>query len=183
MRRLLQAVVLSVLATVLSATTLELLSSSQLVQQATQIVRGKVSSSSAVQRGSMIYTVLHVQVSESIKGTAVTASDIYLPGGTLNGRRQVVAGTPNVTPGQDYVFFVWTSPKGIPHLLGLSQGVFQVSTSASGTTLLSRPPIEGVEMVDSTGNSQTDAGLKMTLSGLKSKVQQVAAAPSQGGVE
>lgn len=153
------------------ATTLEKLSVDDMVQKSTAIVRGKALGSATTQRGSVIYTVYRVQVSEVIKGTLSSGvTEVYVPGGIYGGFRQSFAGSPSLATGTEYVVFLWTSPKGIPQVIGLGQGVFEVKLSASGESVLSRGPLEA-DMVDGTGRSVEDQGLKLTLSRLQQRVQ------------
>ncbi len=43
-----------------------------------------------------------------------------------------------LVPGQDYVFFLWTSKSGLTQVIGLSQGLFNVTTNAQGQVTVSR---------------------------------------------
>jgi hypothetical protein len=149
------------------ATTLERLSLDEMIQRSTAIVRGKVLDSTTVQRGNMVYTVYRLQVTERIKGGAGTAStEVYLPGGAIGGYRQSFAGTPQMIRGSEYVVFLWISPKGIPQVVGLGQGVFDVKASVTGETVLSRGPLEA-EVLDASGKQVNDQGLKLTLNRLR----------------
>lgn len=176
MTRILQTVLALTLATGLGATTLEKLTVDQMVEKSTSIVRGKVLGSAAVQRGSLIYTVYRVQVVEWVKGSGGTTAEVYVPGGTVNGRRQSIAGAPSLSTGMEYVVFVWVSASGTPHIIGLSQGVLSVqqSSTAAGTVLL-RGPIEDAQVVDEQGQPASDAGLKLTLSNLRARARRAVA--------
>ncbi|WP_321474846.1 hypothetical protein [uncultured Paludibaculum sp.] len=176
MARILKSVLALVLATGLGATTLERLTVDQMVEKSTSIIRGKIVSSSPVQRGSLIYTVYRMQVAEWVKGgTGSTTAEVYVPGGTVNGRRQSIAGAPSLNIGGDYVVFVWASRSGTPHIIGLSQGVLGVKMSAStAEAVLSRGPIEDAQVVDDQGQPTSDAGLKLSLSSLRSRAHQAA---------
>lgn len=178
MARFLQSVlVLLALATGLGATTLERLTVDQMVQKSTSIVRGRVISSAPIQRGSVIYTVYRIQVAEWVKGgSGATTAEAYVPGGTLNRQRQSIAGAPTLNVGSEYVLFLWASPSGTPHVIGLSQGVLSVKSSTSSSeTVLSRNPIEEAQVVDAQGQPVNDSGLKITLSGLRQKARQAVA--------
>lgn len=153
------------------ATTLEKLSVDEMVQKSTAIVRGRSLGSATTQRGSVIYTVYRLQVSEVLKGSLSTGTtEVYVPGGVYGGLRQSFAGSPTLATGADYVIFLWTSPSGITQVIGLGQGVFEVRLSASGESVLSRGPLEA-DMVDGTGRSIQDQGLKLTLGRLQQRVR------------
>jgi hypothetical protein len=176
MARILQSVLALFLAAGLGATTLERLTVDQMVEKSTSIVRGKVLSASPVQRGSLIYTVYRVQVAEWIKGSSTkTTAEVYVPGGLINGRRQSIAGAPALELGAEYVVFVWQSPSGTPHIIGLSQGVLSVKMSTSAGTaeaVLSRGPIEDAQVVDNNGQPASDSGLKLSLGNLRTRARQ-----------
>lgn len=175
MTRVLQFVLALTLAMGLGATTLEKLTVDQMVAQSTSIVRGRVVSSSAVQRGTLIYTVYRVQVTEWLKGGSGATAEVYVPGGTVNGRRQSIAGAPSLANGTEYVVFVWVSPTGTPHIIGLSQGVLSVQSTGSAEAVLSRGPIEDAQIVDGQGQPTSDAGLKLSLSSLRARAHRAVA--------
>ena len=52
-------------------------------------------------------------------------------GGVAGGIRQSVSGAPELKPGQEYVLFLWTSRSGLTQVIGLSQGLFQLSEEGS----------------------------------------------------
>ena len=167
MKPLVQFVLAVSLACTALATTLERLTLDEMIQKSTAIVRGKVLDFSTVQRGNIVYTVYRLQVSERLKGGAGPGTtEVFLPGGTINGFRQSFAGTPQMERGAEYVVFVWVSPKGIPQVVGLGQGVFDVKMSASGQTILSRGPLEA-EVLTASGQPVVDQGLKLTLDRLR----------------
>lgn len=165
MRRLLFIVGLAWLGLAAMATTLEKLTLEDLALKSTAVVRGRASAAGTVVRGPMIYTVYRLQVAETLKGSLPAGAEILVPGGTYGRYRQAVAGAPVLEPGVDYVLFLWTSPRGIIQVIGLSQGVFQVRESSTGT-LLVRGRIEA-EFVDSQGRATADTGMRLTLGELR----------------
>lgn len=174
MRTLLQAVLTLALVASGFATTLERLSVDEMIQKSTSIVRGRVIDVSTVQRGNLIYTVYRLSIVERLKGVSTASTtDVYVPGGAINGYRQTFAGSPVLGTGSDYVVFIWTSPRGINQLIGLGQGIFEVKASASGESVLSRGPLDA-DVVDSTGRSVTDQGVKLSLTNLRSRIRQEA---------
>ena len=167
----LRAVLLTLCAaSVASATTLVQLTMNQMTQQATAIVRATVTGSTTSRTGSTIYTHYALQVTETLKGTA--PGEVALPGGVANGLRQSFPGVPQLRTGAEYVLFLWQSPStGIIHIVGLSQGLFQVSTQSDGTIQAVRARI-GETMLDTSGNVVQDHALQMALSALELQVSQ-----------
>jgi hypothetical protein len=162
--------------TSLSASTLQHLSLKDMVLKSTLIVQGKVQpGTSAALRGPIIYTHYQISVTTTYKGVPFLPSiDVAIPGGALNGMFQPVAGAPMLTAGQTYVFFLWTSKSGLTQVIGLSQGLFSVTTNAQGQTMVSRAAASAL-MLDSSGNPITDTGLQMPLAQLVSDIQSVLA--------
>src|SRR5689334_4694696 len=86
------------LAGMLSATTLQQLTLDDMIQKSTAIVRARVTGSQtayfATGHGSDIYTHFQLQVLETWKAPAndQTITDVAIPGGVVNGVRQLVAG-------------------------------------------------------------------------------------------
>ncbi len=157
-----------------SAVTLQQLSLDQMSQSATAIVRARVTGSSASLTGSTIYTHYSLQVTESWKG--FTPAEVMVPGGIANGLRQSFPGVPQLTAGTEYVMFLWTSPiTGITHLVGLSQGLFNLSSQADGSALATRPLV-GEVMLDAAGRRVADRAVQMPLSTLRSQVSHALAA-------
>jgi hypothetical protein len=151
-----------------TAVTLQQLSMDQMTQAATSIVRARVTGSSTSLSGSTIYTHYQLQVSETWKGSA--AREIMLPGGVAEGIRQSFPGVPQLQVGSEYVLFLWTSRKtGITHAVGMSQGIFSVSSRADGSARLSRAKI-GEGMLDQAGRSVQDHAIQMDLSDMKARV-------------
>ena len=67
-----------------------------------------------------------------------------------------------LTAGQDYVIFLWTSKSGLTQVIGLSQGLFNVTTNAQGQTIVSRGAASS-PMLDSSGQVVADFNLQMPL--------------------
>lgn len=150
------------------AATLQQLSMSQLTQNATAIVRARVTASSASFTGSTIYTHYKLQVSETWKGQP--AAEVLLPGGVAGGYRQSFPGVPSLSVGSEYVLYLWKSPKtGITQLVGLSQGIFNVTQQPDGTLQAARSRI-GETMLDGKGHQVADHAIQMKLADMKSQV-------------
>jgi hypothetical protein len=157
-----------------SGATLEQLSMDQMSQSATGIVRARVTGSYTTVIRSTIYTHYRLQVSEIWKG--VPATEVMLPGGVSGGNRQSFPGIPTLQTGPEYVLFLWqSSSTGITHLLGLTQGLFNVSQQADGTAIAFRPKI-GEMMLDAAGRKVADQAISMRMADMKTRVRQPGAA-------
>jgi hypothetical protein len=156
-----------------AAATLQQLTLDQMTQDATAIVRARVTAASASFSGATIYTHYKLQVSELWKGSS--AAEVMLPGGVAGGYRQSFPGVPILKTGAEYVFFLWTSGStGITHLVGLTQGLFDVTTQADGSILVSRRRI-GETMLDLAGHEVKDQAVRMKLGTMKTRVRGTAA--------
>lgn len=166
---------LAALATTLQGTTLEKLSFDEMVAKSTMIVRGRIALSNVKQHGAIHYSHYKVQVAEQFKGPAAKVIDVVLPGGTIGRSQQTFSGVPTFAADTDLVLFLWTSKSGLTHIIGLTQGILQVSKDANGQTVFSRDAIrEG--LVDSrTGRPAIDGGLRFTATEFSSRVSRGAA--------
>ena len=156
------------------ATTLQRLSLDEMIQQSTSVVRATVKGSYSALRGQDIWTFYQLQVAETLKSGgpgAGTSLDVAVPGGTVQGVRQAIAGAPALAPGTEYVMFLWTSRSGLTQVIGLSQGLFLVTRDGAGNSVLTRPAAAAT-MLDQNGNPVTDQAVSLSLSGLRSRVQQ-----------
>ena len=152
------------------ATTVTRASLDDLIQKSTSIVRGCIAGSSSGSHGSLIYTYYKIQVLERWKGANDDQLQVQVPGGSLNGIQQNIAGTPQLALGAEYVFFLWKGPSGAMHVLGLSQGVLDLVKDSSGATILVRQPSEVVAVDSTTGLSGSQDPLQMKLSDFSSRV-------------
>ncbi|HVW83982.1 MAG TPA: hypothetical protein VHB50_04855 [Bryobacteraceae bacterium] len=150
------------------AATLQQLTMDQMAESATAIVRARVTGVSASLTGSTIYSHYKLQVTDSWKG--FSPAEVMVPGGVANGYRQSFPGVPELAVGTEYVMFLWTSPAtGITHLVGLSQGLFNLSAQPDGSTVAFRPRI-GEMILDASGKRVTDEPVRMKLTDMKSQV-------------
>jgi hypothetical protein len=177
MRRLIPLAVVAACLAPLPGATLLQLSLDDMIQKSTAIVHGTVQPTSAAFRGAMIYTHYQVQVANTYKGAAARTWDVAVPGGTVNGVQQYFAGAPALAAGQDYFLFLWTSKTGLTQVIGLSQGLFNVSRNSSGESIVSRGATSET-MLNSSGQVITDSNIRMTLAQMKSRIQNVLAGGS-----
>lgn len=156
-----------------TAATLRQLSMDQMTQNATSIVRARVTGSSASFTGSTIYTHYKLQASEVWKGAGAT--EVMLPGGVAGGYRQSFPGVPALQIGSEYLLFLWKSPStGITHLEGFGQGLYNVVTGTDGSVQANRPPI-GEGMLDAKGRSVKGQAVQMQLADMKARIKSNAA--------
>jgi hypothetical protein len=169
MSRLFQFAIFLFACGALCAATLEQLSMDQMSQNATSVVRARVAGSYTSTINSTIYTHYKLHVSEVWKGGSAT--EVMLPGGSSNGKKQSFPGVPELGIGSEYVLFLWTSSStGITHLLGLTQGLLNISSQGDGTVVASRPRI-GEMMLDAAGRKVTDQAVSMKVTDLKTRVR------------
>jgi hypothetical protein len=163
-------VALAVLALQAPATTLEKLSLEEMAAKSHIVVRATVAAKSSLQRGPMVYTVYKLNVSEKLKGEAGATLDVSVPGGIAGGVRQTIAGSPVLKPATEYVVFIWKSQSGILHIIGLSQGLFDLKINSAGETVLTRGVIDA-ELVDKSGKEVTSTPLTLTLERLRRMIR------------
>src|ERR1051326_3498927 len=139
------------------ATILQQLTFEQMAQKSTLIVRAKVTSSSGVVRGGDVFTIYRFETLETLKSSR-PASELAVAGGIAGGIRQVVAGSPVLRAGQEYVLFLWAAPSGLAQLVGMSQGLFTIERNKSGDVRASRGAA-GEQMLDASGGAVRDEAL------------------------
>lgn len=162
-----------------SAATLQQLSLDQIGDSATSIVRAQIVSATTSFSGPTIYTHYKIQPSEVLKGQA--PAEFVLPGGVSGHYRQSFPGVPALTPGAEYVLFLWTSPTtGLTWPVGLTQGIFNVSSQSDGSVVLSRQPI-GELMLDASGRPATDRPPRTALSALRTRIAAASRAAASNG--
>ena len=154
----------------LQGSTLQQLSLDDMIQKSTLIVRGKAHLTGAGFRGPIVYTHYQVQVSEIYKGSPGSRLDVAVFGGTANGVTQRFAGAPTLEENKDDVLFLWTSKSGVTQVIGLSQGLFSVTSGGSGLPMVARSAASE-QMLNAQGQPVVDTDLKMQLGDLKSRIQ------------
>lgn len=151
------------------ATTLLKMSMNDLIAQSTSIVRAKITGSRTSAVGKDIFTYYQVQVSDTLKKGAILPAEFAVPGGVYGNLRQIAVGSPVFAEGQEYVLFLWTSRSGMTQIIGLTQGMFNLTQDASGAAVLNRPVIAD-EMVDKSGKEVTGAAVTMKWSELRDMI-------------
>src|SRR5271163_4174688 len=153
-----------------SATTLQQLSLDDMIRESTGIVRAKVIGASSALRGQNIYTYYHLQILETAKGVASQKLDLAVPGGTMNGKRELVVGAPSLTTGSQYVVFLWTSRSGLTQIIGLSQGLFLAAENGAGKISLTRPAADDL-VLDKNGKTVAGPALGLEWSSLRTRIR------------
>ena len=159
--------------TMLRATTLEQLSFNEMILKSTSIVHAKVTGSYGAFRGVDVYTFYQLQVSETLKplgGQNTARIEVAVPGGTARGVRQAVAGAPTLTIGGDYVLFLWNGSNTLTQIIGLSQGMFQMTQDASGSAIIIRPG-SSEAMLDKGGVATSDQTLTVRWSDARAQIR------------
>jgi hypothetical protein len=171
-------VLLLLFGVLLQAATLQKMGLDEMAQKSTAIVRARVTGSYAAAHGSLIYTHYKVQVAERWKGDDAGTLDIVVPGGTAAGLRQSFPGAPRLAAGRDYVLFLWTGPSGLTHIMGLSQGLFDLKTDEKGELVASRAAT-GELIMDAAGRPVKDETVSLHLTELRARISR--AVVSEGG--
>ena len=156
-------------------TTLQKLSLDDMILKSTAIVHGTVQPTFTAFRGSIIYSHYILKSTEVWKGSIYGPIDVAVPGGTANGVHETYAGAPALAAGSDYVLFLWTSKSGLTQVIGLSQGLFTVTTNTAGAQTVSRTATPEL-MLDGSGQPVADTDFDMPLDQLRARVQSTLAA-------
>ena len=128
-RILFLSLLLAFLSTSLFATTVIHLNDDELTQRSDFVIQGTVVSvDSAVREGPMkVFTMVQIQVEDVWKGNWLEPTAyVSIPGGTLDGTKVHVPGTPKFIAGEEVVVFLEQLKTGEQSLAGLAQGRFEV---------------------------------------------------------
>ncbi len=159
------------MATLALPATLERLTLEEMIANSTAIVRGRVISSWTASRGPVIYTHYRVQVSERWKGSPSEQIEIVVPGGVFAGLRQSFSGTPRLASSAEYVLFLWTGPSGLTHIIGLTQGLFDVKRDSSGALIATRAATSEILLDPASGRPLRDEPLRLKLDDLDRRIR------------
>jgi hypothetical protein len=126
-----------------SATVLVPADLGELSRDALAIARGRVvalDTQWTEDRGT-IETIVTLEVESYLKGSLGATVRFRVPGGTLGRFRSLVVGAPEFAVDQRVVVFLGARGPAVPHVLGLSQGVFRVSRAADNSGWLVTSPV------------------------------------------
>ena len=143
-----------------------------LALQSHVVVRATVTSGGAEYVNGSVSTHYQLSVTDVWKGAVSGRQlDVYVPGGRAGGFRELVPGAPVMNTGSEYVVFLWLGKSGRAQIIGLSQGLFNVTKDSSGAMVLERAGAKETMIDPATGRSVTDETVRMKASDLKALVK------------
>jgi hypothetical protein len=141
-----------------------------MIAKSTAIVRGRVTGSWSAFSRPVIYTHYTIQVAERFKGTGGSSVEVVVPGGVANNLRQAFPGAPVLNSGEEYVLFLWTSRAGLTQVIGLTQGLFSLSTETPADPMATRSASQELMLDRESGRPVKDQTLTMRLSELRTRI-------------
>jgi hypothetical protein len=124
-----------------TATTFVLMNEEQLAARSTAAVLGSVTQIETARdpTSGNVHTYIHIDPVETIFGD-LSPGEVVLReiGGSLEGVREWVFGSPEYTLGEEVLVFVAASADGVLHTTGMSMGKYTVTIERSGRATLSR---------------------------------------------
>jgi hypothetical protein len=87
-----------------------------------------------------IDTLVTLDVDAYLKGSLGSPLQFRVPGGQLGRYRSILVGAPEFAINQRVVVFLGARGPSVPHVLGLSQGVFRLVAASNGSSWLVTPP-------------------------------------------
>lgn len=122
----------------------------ELTRASDLVVRGRVAGKEVRSSpdGSRIFTLVKVEVADTLKGGATKIVEVQVPGGELGDIGQMVHGAPRFADGEEVVVFLQTigpQREDLPlaRVASLAQGKFEVIRLPSGA--VARPDLSEVE--------------------------------------
>jgi hypothetical protein len=114
----------------------------QLARDAQAIVRGRVVAVAGrwTEDRRTIETIVTIEAESYLKGSFGPTLQFRVPGGDLGRYRSIVVGAPGFAVDDRVVLFLGASGPSVPHILGLSQGVFRVVPAPDGSGSVVIPP-------------------------------------------
>jgi hypothetical protein len=115
----------------------------ELSRDALAIVRGRVAALDArwTEDHGTIETIVTLEVESYLKGSLGSTLRFRVPGGELGRFRSVVVGAPAFAVDQRVVVFLGANGPSVPHVLGMSQGVFRMARAADNSGWLVTSPV------------------------------------------
>jgi hypothetical protein len=143
MRSVLIALALLITTSTLTATVIVPADLGQLSREARLIARGRVVSVDArwTDDHRTIESLVTLAADAYLKGPSGETLQFRVPGGTFGRYRSIVVGAPEFRIGQQVIVFLGASGPAIPHVIGLSLGVFRVAREPNGAWMVTPPPI------------------------------------------
>ena len=121
-----------------TASTFLKLGVAELTERSDSVVVARVvgSQSSWNQRGSMIFTTVTLDVTQTIRGQASDRIEVRVPGGTVNGFTMEIDGAPQFPAAGPVVTFIGEWPDGAAKVIGYFQGTSQLTPGPGGSQVL-----------------------------------------------
>lgn len=116
----------------------------ELVRESASVVHGRVRAVHAAWTADRhtIQSTITLDVIDAFKGTTTDTATFMVPGGEAGGRILLVPGAPVFREGDEVVVFLRGRAPAIPQPVGLSLGVYRVSTvRASGAAMVVPSPV------------------------------------------
>ncbi len=116
----------------------------ELVRESASVVHGRVLSVHAAWTADRrtIQSTVTLEVIDAFKGTVTEIATFVVPGGEAGGRILLVPGAPVFRAGDEVVVFLRGRAPAIPQPVGLSLGVYRVSTArGSGAAMVVPSPV------------------------------------------
>src|SRR3954467_12992822 len=115
----------------------------ELSREALAIARGRVAALDAqwTEDHGTIETIVTLEVESYLKGGLGATLRFRVPGGELGRFRSIVVGAPEFAVNQHIVVFLGARGPSVPHVLGLSQGIFHMSLAADNSGWLVTSPV------------------------------------------
>jgi hypothetical protein len=143
-----------------------------LVQQSDTILQGRVEQVYAQWNEPMktIFTDVSVRVEDTLKGEARRSVSIRQLGGKVGAMNMSIAGMPKFTSGEDVILFLKGNGEGTHHVVGLSQGKFEIVNDFAVAD------VSGVGLVDSKTGQVIEGVVvaKESLETFKSRIRRLA---------
>ena len=116
----------------------------ELVRESASVVHGRVHGVRAAWTADRrtIQSTVTLDVIDALKGTFTDTATFVVPGGEAGGRILVVPGVPVFRDGDEVVVFLRGRAPALPEPVGLSLGVYRVSTTVrAGTAMVVPSPV------------------------------------------
>lgn len=113
----------------------------ELVKESVTVVHGRVARVEGRWTADRrtIESVVTLDVTDTMKGAQTDRATFVVPGGEAGGRLLVMPGAPVFHDGDDVVVFLAGHAPAMPQPVGLSLGVYRVTTGVSGLVVVPSP--------------------------------------------
>lgn len=155
-----------------------------LIQESTLIVTGHCTHLQSQWAGNTLVTLATIQVSEVLKGSAVSTVTVTLPGGVDVNRHIPVAmsfpAAPVILQQEEVVLFLTSQNlvAGSYSVVGFSQGKFTLAQDAQGRSLATQN-LNGLKLQGGNGSLHRGEGKSIPLDELRARIRESQAAESR----